>query len=557
MKIYICYHSDSINSCIIKKKLYKEIKNVIFLRYDKIIIDSNSIYIFIKHFDINLTSLLLTLKSKNNYLIYEPLDKHWNIDNFEDYKKQMIKYFHSFDHILCNNKQIMDIYIKIYNKINYSLLYHHNDTRLYTTNIKSDNIYYIGNLSKTSLTKNDLDKFNIKYINGENMNLINKSYCGIHIDYILEDKTYYNIHTSTKLITSLCYDSIFICNKVPIYIELLGNDYEYFITNNIELIINKAKTCINNKNKYQEYLNKMKPIKKRLLINNISKDLNNIINNIDYKQSNKVNIITINKNYNISAILNDKNITSIIKNITCNHISYYKFNGTLNITLNGILYKLKNIVYFKYNNLPFNIITKNNIDNFIKTELNNYNKAIIFGKGPSFISRKKENNNELYFGINQTVNFLDNNDFLCINDLHNIYKIDDISKIKYLLIPEYLHINGKFDINGHWYNVFKDIRFKFTGSIIIYNLRSSPIFNNQFITIPECKTTSNSAVNFICIYINKYINEIKTYGIGKNYKNNYHKNFIGNGNYKQNRINTINSEIKKNCLKFKIKLSIL
>lgn len=561
MKIYVCYHCDTTNSCIIKKDLYKGIDNVIFMRYDKLYIDTNSIYIFIKHFDTGMASLMSKLKKRNNYLLYEPLDRCWNLNNLEDYKRQMKLFFHNFDHVLCNNKTIMNIYMKKYNKVNYSLLYHHNDTRLYTNNVKSDIIYYIGHLKKSSLTKDDIKKYKIQHIIGENMNLTNKSYCGIHIDYILEDKTYYNIHTSTKLITSLCYDSIFICNKVPVYVELLGNNYEYFITDDIQSVINKAKECINDDEKYNNYLNKMKQVKDRLMVNNVNKDIRNIIDNIiKYKVNKNVIVtdkVTFNKNYTIKAILNDKDVTDEIKKVTGCHIGHYKFNGILNITLDNNNYQCSNIVYFEYNNLPTNIITKDKMNDFVKLNLSKYNKAIVFGKGPSFINRKKENNNELYFGVNQSVNLLDNNDFLCINDHHNIYKITDLSKIKYILMPEYLHINGKFDVNGHWYNVYRDIKDKFKGHIIIYNLRSSPIKNDTYITIPECKTTGNTAVNFICIFLNKYIKELNTYGIGKFYNNNYHCDFVGNGNYNFPRIKRINSEIKKYCLDYKIKLSIL
>ena len=86
--------------------------------------------------------------------------------------------------------------------------------------------------------------------------------------------------------------------------------------------------------------------------------------------------------------------------------------------------------------LSFDIIFKNNIDN----EFKEYNNATIFGKGPTF---KNVDKKELRCCINQASNIVQNVDFICMNDYHNIFKINDnvYSTVKYLLIPEYLHIN--------------------------------------------------------------------------------------------------------------------
>ena len=180
-------------------------------------------------------------------------------------------------------------------------------------------------------------------------------------------------------------------------------------------------------------------------------------------------------------------------------------------------------IYFNIK-LSFNVIFKNEIN---KIGLNKYDYATIFGKGPSFKIIEKKSN-ELRCAINQASNIAKDVDFLCMNDHHNLFKIDldTYKNLKYLLIPEYLHIDGKFNKKGHWFKVYDYLKDKFNGEIIIFNLRTCKYKNTQFIDIPRCKTTSNVAVNFICIFLNSYIKEINTYGIG----------IISNKNYNEKKL---------------------
>lgn len=266
-------------------------------------------------------------------------------------------------------------------------------------------------------------------------------------------------------------------------------------------------------------------------------------------------ILEIKSDYKI--VCNNKNIENEIKNIFEKFISYYIVNFDILININNTNYKFKkdDIIQFHYLDFPDNIITINNINNIIE-ELKGYNNSFVFGKGPTFKNRAKKDN-EIYFGVNQTVNILDNCDVFCANDLHNTYKINDFSKIKYVLIPEYLHINGQFDKNGYWFQVYEYLKDKFNGKIIIFNLRTSKYKNKQFINIPNCKTTSNVAVNFICIFLNKFIKKVNTYGIGVNCTQDYNNLFVGNGEYKDNRIKIIRNEIINICNKYNLSLCII
>ena len=127
----------------------------------------------------------------------------------------------------------------------------------------------------------------------------------------------------------------------------------------------------------------------------------------------------------------------------------------------------KNDYLINNTKLSFDIIFKNNIDN----EFKEYNNATIFGKGPTF---KNVDKKELRCCINQASNIVQNVDFICMNDYHNIFKINDIaySIVKYLLIPEYLHIN---QIYKRWlfYKYFILYKYNFFGKLIIYNLKTS------------------------------------------------------------------------------------
>ena len=150
----------------------------------------------------------------------------------------MLDLFTYFDAIICVSHNMKNIFESIYNKINYSVIYHEYDNRLQLDNIRTNNIYYIGDYkNKSSFTENDLIKYSIIHIKScKNKELHINSYIGIHINYITKDNVYYDKITSTKLATSMYYNSIFICNKVPIYVEILGNNYEYYFNDDLSNI---------------------------------------------------------------------------------------------------------------------------------------------------------------------------------------------------------------------------------------------------------------------------------------------------------------------------------
>ena len=112
--------------------------------------------------------------------------------------------------------------------------------------------------------------YNIKVYTPFKKNKIENMTAGIHIDFVLFDKPiHYTIHTTTKLATAFNTRSIFICNRQPIYTELLGEDYFLYINDNlsnIEEIIAQAKAIYNSELLLNEYFEKYKHVVEKLSI---------------------------------------------------------------------------------------------------------------------------------------------------------------------------------------------------------------------------------------------------------------------------------------------------
>lgn len=292
MDIIIVTINNITSSCIMKNNLFKNKKNIRLYLHENLKILSNSIYLFIKHLPND--DILKKIKKNKNYLIYEPLDIFWSENSMNIYLNNLKKKIIYFDYILCNNNCILNIYKTIFPNKKYYLNYHEYDIFNLKLNSKYNNliipkIFYIGALQKSSLTNKIINIKNIeyiKYLNNDKINKINLN--GIHIDFLLSDKIYYNIHTSTKLATCLKCDSIFICNRIPVYIELLGEEYEYYLDEdlkNFDFIVNKAVSTYMDIKKYNNYLHKIKDIKVKLSPDYCFKNYIKIFNNINDNKS--------------------------------------------------------------------------------------------------------------------------------------------------------------------------------------------------------------------------------------------------------------------------------
>ena len=282
-KIYVFIPKSKIKKLGIgnlKPRLFKEFnKNTKVEIINDLVEDSNSIYFFIRWFDESYVKIIDKLKKKNNYLIYQILDENFKFDQEEYYRK--LKHFSMFfDQIIFNSKHHRD---KFKLDIKTSFTYHEYDIRFKAKEI-NDNIEYHGMIEKSSFTENLLKKFNIKHFKySESSQMITNGYSCIHIDYVTNKNQYFHYHTSTKLSTALVLNCIFICNKVPVYYEILGNDYKFYITDdlsNLNEIIQLAKETINDKLKYNEYLDSVKKYKEILSPENINNEFMKIFNSI-------------------------------------------------------------------------------------------------------------------------------------------------------------------------------------------------------------------------------------------------------------------------------------
>ena len=258
--LIIILGSSRYNSSKIKKNLFDKLKDynikyqIFQFKFQKnnkygLSILKNHTYYFLKGYDIE---IFKTLKKLNNKIIYEPLDCHWRDS---DYKEKFDYLFKIVDHIIFNNNFVKDLFNL--NKKS-TTIYHEYDTRFSLNNKLSDSLYYIGTKEKVSLDDKTFKKYNIVNINNFNSIIKNNiCYRGIHLDFVLPDNNQYTIHTTTKLATALYSKSIFICNKIPLYLDILGDEYEFYFKDDLtdlDIIIKKAKNVINNEVEYNNYL---------------------------------------------------------------------------------------------------------------------------------------------------------------------------------------------------------------------------------------------------------------------------------------------------------------
>jgi hypothetical protein len=243
----------------------------------------NDYYFILKKCEL---SVLKELKKKNNYIILEHLDFNWRksdciLNNLNSYLEGFNEIIENIDLLICSNNHIKSIFENRFKNINCVVNYHEYDERIKCTNVKNDNIYYFGDLKKSSLDNKIIKNKSIKVLSKIKPGNFNSS---IHIDFVLSNNIQYHIHTSTKLATALNLNSVFICNKQPIYIEILGHNYPLYIyddLSNLDDVIILAKNIINSKEKYKEYLEYMKKFKLMLTPEKIKYEYEKIFSKIN------------------------------------------------------------------------------------------------------------------------------------------------------------------------------------------------------------------------------------------------------------------------------------
>lgn len=195
------------------------------------------------------------------------------------------------------------------------------------------------------------------------------------------------------------------------------------------------------------------------------------------------------------------------------------------------------------------VITKKNLHEL--DMFNEFNVCIVYGKGPTFRNDIEKQPKELRCAINQACNYLDNVDMVCCNDAISIYDIDKnkLKNIKFLLIPEYLHLNNEFNVDGYWEkSIYNHVKDYFNGYYIIYNLNTNENSNENLITLDTAITSTNNLIEFISKFTN--IKKIITYGFGVLSNQKYSKYFTDNkeARYDEKRINNIRETAIENCI---------
>lgn len=272
----------------------------------------NSIIVFIKGDFKIIYKIIDILRNNNNILIHDIIDLY-NQNNIINIKKEKI-----FDYVFCNSLHMKNILVEYGININkIILLYHPCDKNLNTSNIIKEEIIYIGHLDKCDL---NIEEYGIKHIPFK----YELDRC-IQFTYVT-NKIFYNFHTSTKLATAIKTRSIFISNKIPIFVELLGVNYPFFI-DNINMLtktFNNALKILIDKNKYNNFYNKYYKKLEKILIDN-SLEYVTIFNNILKKNENFRNNICIYKSYFIEKN-NDNEKFNYLENI--NYYDYYIFTNS-------------------------------------------------------------------------------------------------------------------------------------------------------------------------------------------------------------------------------------
>lgn len=145
--------------------------------------------------------------------------------------------------------------------------------------------------------------------------------------------------------------------------------------------------------------------------------------------------------------------------------------------------------------------------------INQFDTAVLFGKGGTFQDRPRKDN-EIYLAGNNSVNFLSECDILIMNDYSAVDLIDNDSYelVNYVMIPQYPHDDDGQPKRGLTYkSVMKRLKGKFKGHYIVINL---PTYkeSNEFLNTTTGASVINTGIDFIGQYTN--IKNIETYGFG-------------------------------------------
>jgi hypothetical protein len=157
------------------------------------------------------------------------------------------------------------------------------------------------------------------------------------------------------------------------------------------------------------------------------------------------------------------------------------------------------------------IITKKNYQETFQY-FNQFDTAVLFGKGETFYDRPRKNN-ELYLCGNNAINHLSECDILIMNDIVATELIDKeaYSKVEYIMIPFRPHFtDGKPKPNLTYFEFIRRTQNYFKGDYIIINLPTCEGQPKEVFELPTAWSVINTGVDFIGLYTK--IRKVETYG---------------------------------------------
>lgn len=222
---------------------------------------------------------LFNLKRRNNVLAFDIIDSFVD-DNIHHFmrKREVIEFLKLFDILLCTSYHEKKIMSKYVDERLLFVLYHQWDEEMNKdVHLRNNNrVYYVGQIKKIDNTCISL--FQKKKLNHLLVPIPEKMYKSFHFTYVPANNIYHDTHTSTKLATAAMSHSPLICNRIPVFTELLPSDYPLFINNERERekIIDYSKRIYGTK-EHVKLLKIMNSVKDRLSPQRIGKDLYDIL----------------------------------------------------------------------------------------------------------------------------------------------------------------------------------------------------------------------------------------------------------------------------------------
>jgi len=129
-------------------------------------------------------------------------------------------------------------------------------------------------------------------------------------------------------------------------------------------------------------------------------------------------------------------------------------------------------------------------------------KAILVAKGPTAKRLCKDDYTDTYIvAINQACKLIDKPDYVFMNDIESLKGLtpEDVRYVQCFVIPEFPHQNERATVSVTKNNFIDKLRnLHFTGKIETFNLHTGPVKTDGLLTtIPECRTTSHTAIYYM------------------------------------------------------------